>query len=81
METIQIAALIVLEANLQVLLEEAQDHLVVVLTNLQMEGHLVATVLEEIVVIQVEVLGVDQAQEILEEILDQQEKLLKNIFM
>lgn len=80
METIQIAALIVLEANLQVLLEEAQDHLVVVLTSLQMEEHLVVTVLEEMV-IQVEVLEVDQAQEILEEILDQQEKLLKNIFM
>lgn len=80
-ETIQIAALIVLEANLQVLLEEAQDHLVVVLTSLQMEEHLVATIQEEIVVIQVEVLEVDQAQEILEEILDQQEKLLKNIFM
>ena len=81
METIQIAALIVLEANLQVLLEEAQDHLVVVLTSLQMEEHLVVTVLEEIAVTQVEVLEVDQAQEILEEILDQQEKLLKNIFM
>ena len=76
MEIIQIAALIVLEANLQVLLEEAQDHLVVVLTSLQMEEHLVVTVLEEIVVIQVEVLGVDQAQEILEEILDQREKIL-----
>ncbi|MFR1172920.1 MAG: hypothetical protein ACLSEA_05185 [Thomasclavelia ramosa] len=76
METIQIAALIVLEANLQVLLEleEAQDQRVVVLTNLQMEEHLVVTALEEIVVIQVEVLEVDQ--EILEEILDQREKLL-----
>ncbi|MCB5484578.1 hypothetical protein LIQ24_22660, partial [Blautia faecis] len=58
METIQIAALIVLETNLQVLLEleEAQDHLVVVLTSLQMVEHLVATIQEEIVVIQAEVL-------------------------
>ena len=65
METIQIAALIVLEANLQVLLEleEAQDHLVVVLTSLQMEEHLVVTVLEEIVVIQVEVLEVNHQGE------------------
>ncbi|MFR2722624.1 MAG: hypothetical protein ACLTAY_13810 [Thomasclavelia ramosa] len=64
METIQIAALIVLETNLQVLLEleEAQDHLVVVLTSLQMEVQLVVTVLEEIVVIQAEVLEAAQVQ-------------------
>lgn len=45
-------------------------------TSLQVEEHLVATIQEEIVVIQVEVLEVEQVQEILEEILDQQEKLL-----
>ena len=64
METIQIAALIVLETNLQVLLEleEAQDHLVVVLTSLQMVEHLVVTIQEEIVVIQAEVLEAAQVQ-------------------
>ena len=77
----QIVVLIVLETNLQVLLEleEAQEHLVVVLTNLQMEEHLVVTALEEIVVIQVEVLEVDQ--EILEEILEAEQVQLVEVRM